>query len=133
MSTTITAYLTLTGHGVDPAEITRALGITPDKIWREGESIQRTLLKSKDDAWSIQVKREGALAAGDVVHALLERTKPFAPKVRELAIRLNLSVEIACDIATDTQPVPVLHFDQEILSTLNELGAELDIDLYLIE
>ncbi|UCV09304.1 DUF4279 domain-containing protein [Dechloromonas denitrificans] len=49
----IYAYFTITGNDLDPAEITKALGVTPTDSWKKGDVNSRNGCERKFGRWSL--------------------------------------------------------------------------------
>lgn len=49
----IYAYFTITGNDLDPAEITRSLGVSPTDSWKKGDVNSRNGYERKFGRWSL--------------------------------------------------------------------------------
>src|SRR5947207_9065115 len=130
VSTRISAALTLTGSGYDPDEITQQVGVTPTDTWRLGERIQNTALRHKHDGWSFSTGLQESFDLSQQVRTLLDQLQPYFAALTNCCRRWSLEAEIECVIYAEGQ-IPAIHFDPDDVKRIAELGAEIDVDLYV--
>lgn len=131
MSTSILSSFTLTGIDFDPEDATRRIGLEPTKTWRRGDQVQKTLIRRKHSGWQWSLPSEESLDLGRQVASLLERLAPYAAAITEVREELDLDAEISCAIYIEGQ-APGVHFDRSTLALADQLGAEIDIDIYVL-
>lgn len=140
-STQIKLILIIFGDMLSPDEITNLIEIHPTNFWIKGDPIpiQKGLLRKdnkvpsrQESAWEFST---GFTKTLDIEFLLDQFEKVFENKIfilkdyikeRKLEISLNIIVEIA-----DTE-IPGIHFNKRIIKLCENLGAEIDIDLYLL-
>jgi hypothetical protein len=66
------------------------------------------------------------------VRALRETLGPVTEELRDIIAQLGLASELSCVLYVRGSDRPSLHFDQDVLNWLTALGAEIDIDLYVL-
>ena len=120
----------LTGHGYDPDIITQALGIQPTYTWRAGERVPNSLVRYKHDGWSLTNGPVESLDVQEVARPLLTSLLPLVDTLADLTEQLGVEAELAYTVRMGGE-VPAIHFDREMLGAINQLQAEVDIDLYL--
>ena len=133
MHSEVHAAYTLTGMEFDPDVITRKLQIAPTKTWRLGDPIQETILRHKHDGWSISSDLSDTDDLEDHMRALLKLIYPRRKQLEQLRRQYKLEAEFACAIYTYDGSRPAIHFDSEIVRQVAELGAEIDIDLFILD
>lgn len=131
MATEIAILLTLRGDGVDPRTITSAVQLEPSQTWRKGDVIGNSTMRQKQDGWRIATERRDAIDLGGELDVLLKRIKSHVGQLREVCDRFKLAAEFEC-IVHVTGDVPSMHFTNDAIETISELGAAVDIDLYLL-
>jgi hypothetical protein len=131
MATQILAALTLTGT-FNPTEISRRLGLSPSKTARCGERIGKSALRYKFDLWSISTDKRDSLALEEQVREILARVGTSANSIRMVRDELSIYVELACAVYVQGQ-APSMTLSPETVAQLAELGAGVDIDLYVID
>lgn len=129
MGTSVLSSFTLTGPSFDPEDITRRIGLEPTKTWKTGNRVQGTQIRRKHSGWVWSMPRGESLDLGKQVAALLERLGPFISRINEVREELGLDAEI-CAIYIEGQ-TPAVHFDRSVMSVVNQLEAEIDLDIYL--
>lgn len=130
MGTSILSSFTLTAPSFDPEDITRRIGLEPTKTWKTGDRVQGTQIRRKHSGWVWSMPREESLDLGKQVAALLERLGPFLSRINEVREELGLDAEISCAIYIEGQ-TPAVHFDRSVMSRVNQLEAEIDLDIYV--
>jgi hypothetical protein len=130
MATQILAALTLTG-AFDPVEISRRLGLAPTKVARRDERIGKSALQYKCDIWSISTGKRESLALEEQVREILAQVGTSAHAIRSARDELSISVELACAVYVEGQ-APSMTLGPETIAQLAELGAGVDIDLYVL-
>lgn len=122
------ASYSLRGLDVDPDEITRLTGLSPDRAWRIGDPRARTGLPYKFSNWEV----DSGLSERDEIHdhldALLGRLGPAWSTFVELGQRYGAFVFTAIYVSGAEGPVVTLLPD--VANALSELNATLDFDLY---
>ncbi len=123
-------YFALYGSGFDPDEVTRLIGLTPTSIKRE------RIPRPKDSVWIFSMgKIEGELL--DIIKLssdLVSQLNPHLAKIVEaknvfdLTPVLQVNVSFSNDESIST---PAIGFETDVISFLNTVGANIDIDTYL--
>ncbi len=130
MAFEILASFTITGLDFEPQNITNKLGVVPKKTWITGDLIHpKGTIKRKHNGWVIESKLSKNNAHEDHIKSLFEQLQPVWTIVQEIGH--NYDTEISCVIYTDGE-VPAIHLDQEIINKINQINAEIDIDLYVL-
>ena len=102
MASEISVSLDLVG-AFDPAEVTRRLGIVPNKSWRRGEATRLKSVSRKDDGWSVATSKEPSLDLDAQIGKLFAKlTGRFADLgcVRE---ELALRATVVCAVYVDPE------------------------------
>jgi len=125
----IAAHLRISGFACDPNEITKILGVQPDKIWRRGEALTYTNKGThKDNGWEITSSSSDALYVENHIADMLHLVLPVREQFKSLPA--GSSVMLICGISMYPDgEVPSIFFDAETLRVLGEINADLDIDL----
>ena len=131
MATRISAALTLTGSGCEPDEISKQVGTTPTETWKLGERIQNTMLRREHNGWSLSTGLQESDDLGQQMRTLLDQLRPYFFELKDCCTRWNLNAEIACVIYSEGE-IPAIHFDHDIIEGFAELGAEIDVDFYIL-
>jgi len=117
------------GHGFDPVLLTQALAIPPTRTWREGEQVQRTLQRRKDDGWCLSHGPVESLDLQEVARPLLAMLRPLVRTLVPFVIDRALSASFSYTVAVgDGESVPAIHFNREMLDVVHQLHAEIDVN-----
>jgi hypothetical protein len=137
MHYTIQVKYILTNFLVDPAEISRILGIQPSRTWRKGEMIPKTSLPHKSNGWLLESGLSDKAEFEDHLDSLANAVAPAINKINQLPD--GTEAEISCVIYIyhtkrndEEHQTPALHLDLKHMELLNQLKVELDYDLYVL-
>lgn len=110
------------------SEIQELYKLLPDRVWSPGDIRPNTKIieKSIGCIFSSGLEKEASL--DQHLEALLLRTKSVAATIKGLSE--HNTVEVWCAIYT--RGAPPLFFDNNIVEGIASLGANFDIDIYLL-
>jgi len=120
--------LKVTSTSRTPDQITDATGILCDHSWRIGEKREKTILVEKTNGWVLNSKMPKNAPLEVQIEELLERLIVHADRIRVLSE--HETVELSCVVYASAPPS--LNFNKSVIQRVCQLGASLDIDLYLI-
>ena len=109
-----------------PEDITSSIGLTCDSSWKTGDYRGKTIIIEKDNGWVIGSGLSTDVQLDDHVEHLLKMLEPFSENFKYISN--EHSVLFSCVIYS--KEVPALYFTADTISSINALGASLDIDLY---
>lgn len=115
------------GNG-NEAEIQELYKLLPDRVWSPGDIRPNTKIIEKSIGCIFSSGLEKDASLDQHLAALLLRTKPVATTIKWLSERNT--VEVWCAIYT--RDAPPLFFDKNVVEGIANLGANFDIDLYLL-
>jgi hypothetical protein len=125
------ARLTVISDELPPEELTRRVGIDPDRSWRRGDRTEARR-PQPHHGWELTSRLSEDRPVEDHLADLLERTAPVAKAVAAIArdpavasVRLMLS-------RTGDNWNPGLSISPDAIRKLDDLGLALDIDIYVI-
>jgi len=121
--------LRILSETLDPESISRELRLQPDRSWSKGtkdKKVSRNM--AKVNGWLLNSGAAKDVPLKDQIGMLVNRLKPHSEKIR--GISGANTVDFSCVIYTPTEPP--LYFDKEAIGTIASLGANLDIDLYML-
>jgi len=129
MPTTIRTALVITG-AFDPDAITRALGLTPTRVARVGDSRGGApLLRHTEDQWVLVVVDHLAMHIDAELDALLSILEPVATSFGSTLRSLHASGQIAFTVRVAEQQIPSISIEPRQIVSLANLGLSLDIDI----
>lgn len=110
-----------------PEQITEAIGLPCDRSWRIGDKRGKTIIIEKENGWILNSSLSLEASLDAHVENLLSRLTPIADKIRKFSEQNR--VEFSCVVYADSPPA--LNFTESVIFQLAQLGASLDIDLFL--
>ncbi|MEQ1906935.1 MAG: DUF4279 domain-containing protein [Pirellulaceae bacterium] len=120
--------LKITSLKMTSGEIASATGIEFDRHWMAGERRGPTAIIERTNGAILNVMSSENLDIDVQLVQLFDRLRPHQARIRNLSDTCD--IEISCVIYSSSRPA--LHFSRDIIQSVSELGAGLDIDLYVI-
>ena len=120
---------------LDPDEVTRLTGIAPTRSWRVGDRRSRNgveLRPEEDSGWRFQLGPSFSIELPNQLEGLLEQFDPHVIGIRDLVSRPGAEVEVSVHVVMAEQ-TPIGTFEHSLLERIVALGADLDVDLYVVE
>ena len=110
----------------------------PTQVWLKGKSIQKTALARKTNGWVLSSGLDKSAELEDHINALFSKIKPVLSKFSNLPDRTEKELSCAIYIYSESNNpeeehrTPPIHLDREHVEILHQLGAEFDLDLYVL-
>lgn len=120
--------LRLTSDQKSPEQIGEELGVPADQSWHKGDRRRKTNLIEKENGYEFRTAPATDVSLEAQIDTLLHRLAPIIEKIRTLQCD---HVQLTC--AVYASEVPSIHFPPSVIEKLNQLGASIDIDLYIAE
>ena len=128
MDTEIYVRLNINSETVDHEQLSSAIGMDFDTVWKAGDLRARSIILEKTNGGRIESGLPKTEPLEAHIVSLLQRVAPIADNIKSLAN--DNTVEFSCVIYSDE--VPPLCFDRTSIDAIGMLGASLDIDLYVL-
>jgi hypothetical protein len=123
----ISVRLYVTGESMDPAAVTRTLGLDPSVTWRKGE--KRTgIVPAKLDTWAYYVGDSEDVDLTPLLNEMLEVLLPRREAFLDLRRRGELDVELAL-VAQGGDVAPYFEVEPDSLRAIADLGAHLTLSI----
>lgn len=115
---------------IHPEDITRLIGIVPDRTWHKGTPIPYSPSgRFPDSGWQLSTERNEERDVLVVLEPLIGRIESRRSEIKQL--RERDSVRVYISIVVELEPVaPAFYVNATLLQRLANLGVDLDIDLY---
>jgi hypothetical protein len=111
-----------------PDKISSQTGLQCDRSWRIGDLRHRTAIRERNSGWILGSGLPKADCIDDHLDAIWSILGPVKDKIRQLSE--TETVELSVVIYSSSSPE--LYFESSRINRLAQLGASLDIDLYVI-
>ncbi|KKC50155.1 hypothetical protein VE23_24415 [Paenibacillus sp. D9] len=119
------------GDDFNPQIITDQLNIQPHTSWRKGDSVEGKPIVRKKSCWSFSTGYQESLDINDQLSEIIERFQGESEKLIELKKAHNLEILVSIVINIEENQKPAMNFNKEAISFIHQIGAEVDIDLYI--
>jgi hypothetical protein len=112
--------------------ITEKLSIQPTKVWHKNDIGIYGHVRQYD-CWLSETGYTQILDAGDLVDSFLETFYSKKEIIRELKLYPECVISLDVVIQMTKAEVPSIHFSKKTLDFLSFIGAEIDIDMYIMD
>ena len=127
----------ITGDLIDPSEITKHLGLQPDKSHRKGDANEVVSKKGRiiryspfsSGLWSINTKLCDTCDFNSHLKNLLDHIYPLKNELNELSLR-GYKMDIFCGVFAQEVDQPGFIICPENLLKIGELNISLGMDFY---
>ena len=127
----VVAKLTVSGDLHTGEELQKRLRLQADKIWDKGDVRAPSKIIEKRSGLSMELRME---PQGDInvpLRLLLERLKKSTLAASTTRGELCIQTKVTC--AVYCASTPALYIESDVIEQIAAIGADFDIDLYLIE
>lgn len=130
--TSIRIYLSIFGESFDPNTLTNLVGLTPTKIGIKGHPIEGKAITYKDTFWDFSTDIADSLLLEVVTSPLVSKLKGLELTIFQFMTAHALLAKFFIVVEIFDKQAPSLYFDRAFLSCIESLGAEVDIDTYVL-
>jgi len=139
--TQIKIILSVFGDVFDPENLTQKTGISPTAYWKKGDIIppikglrrkSSVVSVRKESAWNYSTGFIQTLFFEQVSEVLINSLGGRIMLLKDYVEKENLDIKIYVVIEIADEHKPALYFDKKFLKMVNELEAEIDVDLYIL-
>ncbi|MDP9121057.1 MAG: DUF4279 domain-containing protein [Acidobacteriota bacterium] len=128
-SNEIKVLLSVDGDELNPGEVARRSGLTPERMWRKGDARSTfSTLKQTTHGMDVYSGLPESSRFEEHLVALLARLEPAASYLRELIATKSILVWV--DIYEIETGIPRFSLSREQVAAVASLGADLDFDIY---
>ena len=121
------------GENFSPEGFTKIINISPTRVWHVGDSVTKTKLLRKKNAWCFSKKvNKESLDINDYISPIVDELLPKRKIISSFCASQDLYLEISCVIYIINQ-TPILHLDPALLTKLHKLNVDVDFDIILTE
>ncbi len=130
--TSIKVYLLIFGDAFDPNVLTNLVELTPTAIGIKGQAVDEKGINYKDTFWEFSVGPLISLSFEEVCDILLDAINGSESIVFQFMKVHNLSAKFVIVVEIADGQAPALYFNRTFLKTIEQLEAEIDIDMYVL-
>ncbi len=130
------------GSSFEPEDLTKLIGVSPTKFWKKGDQIKSNISLRIDNI-NLPVRNESGweysfgfletLDLQDVLRGFENLFLSKAERIKEFTEKHNLDSTVNVVVEIANAQTPSLNLNKKNISLLYSLGAELDIDTYILE
>ena len=141
-TTQIKVIISVFGDVFNPQKFSKIIGVTPTDFWIKGEEIsQRNGLVRKEDtspkreesAWEYSTRFIPTLYLDEVSKIFLEKFDKHTLKIKNYIQEKDLEIKVDVVVELVKNQSPSLNLSKDLITFLNDIGAEIDFDIYVLE
>jgi len=141
MNTRINIKLAIFDDFLIPEDLSSYINLLPSSSWKKGDTIpihkgmseiNQSVHLRKESLWEYSTGFVETLFFEEVSTKIEITLIDKISKLQEYIKRSKLSVSINIIVEIVDEQVPSLHFNLSFINMVNKLGAEIDIDTYIM-
>lgn len=125
------AALVVTGGESAVSELEQFLPFTVTDKWREGDSIQGTLLRRKENGWRFSLSARHDLDISEAVAELVAFLRPHAAALRSTVEGGESRLVLRCSVYM-AEGNPTIYLEPDLIQAIADLGCALDVDIVAV-
>lgn len=130
-TTTVMTEFSIIGEVFTAEDISSRLEIAPSEFYTKGDKIKNRDIVRKESAWSISTGYEESVDINIQLNKLISVLKNKKNELLELKRSHDLFYKFFIVIKIEQNQTPAIYLDIDTISFVNDIGAELDFDLYI--
>ncbi|CAH2213577.1 DUF4279 domain-containing protein [Tepidibacter aestuarii] len=132
--TNIKVDFRIVGDNFEPSDITSKLSLTPTSAWKKGDKFTRREknLEKKYSCWRISTGYEESVDIVLQLNKIINILNDKKAILQDLKKVYSFDYRIDAVINIENGEAPALYIESEIIKFANDIGAELDFDLYIL-
>jgi len=119
------------GNEYDLNEVTQLLNVSPSNSWNKGEKIRNSQKQREYTGWIYSTDIIETLDVNTAVKKIEELFMSKVGVICGLKRRYELDISIDVSIVIENEEPPAVYFENEFLQFISQIGARLDIDMYV--
>jgi len=128
-------FIAESNSNFDPANITKRLDIEPHGTMKKGDE-RRTSIgvygTYAGSSWDACQQEEPSMDAEAQCLAIVRALREKVPILQQIKKEINVDFLIVIVPEVYGEEVPLMHFNQEIISFCHATGTEISIDMYVV-
>ncbi len=128
-----TEFVIISDDFFDPHEITKLLGIEPDRFWIKGEPTSwKPHHLHRSTLWQIHTPEEKQLEVTEQLNQIYQRIVIKKQELLEIQQMYDVAFNLEIVVQIMHQQMPGIVIPAHVLQFLGEIGADIDIDMYYL-
>lgn len=123
------------GELLNPELFNSQIGVDSTEYWKEGDLIpgNKLSIKRKETAWHYTIDFIETLNMEEVIKKFLEVFIDKVDLIKQYLDKYRIETKLNFIIEIWNEESPSIYFEKKFLHLVNELKADIDIDLYYID
>ena len=121
------------GDNFSPSMITKKLAITPTRTYNKGDILKYNKKGAIETVWEISTGYEESFDINNQLTKIINLIKEKKDILKKIKNRFHVDFGFNVVIEIRNGETPAVHWNKDIIGFANEIGAEFDCDLYIID
>lgn len=131
--TTVMAYFSIYGDSFDVDDITRELCLQPNEVKIKGSIPDGKKRPSIETAWKLSTGDEVSYDINDQLDKIITLLDGKESQLQSIKSKYDVNFIFSLVVKIENGEKPGMHFNTEKLAFISKVGAEIDIDLFIVK
>lgn len=126
----INIEFSIKGENVNPVDITKIIGISPSRSYSRGDQIKNKPMFRDHSLWEIETGFQLSFDINNQLKPMIDMLNNKKDLIKKLTIQYDVVISFIIVINFINQDKPAIYLSKEVISFLNEIGADIQFDYY---
>lgn len=126
----INIEFSIKGENINPVEITKIIGLSPNRFYSRGDQIKNKPIFRDHSLWEIETGFQLSFDINNQLKPMIDMLNDKKDVIKNLTIQYDVVISFIIVIYFINQDKPAIYLSKEVISFLNEIGADIQFDYY---
>lgn len=126
----INIEFSIKGENINPVEITKIIGLSPNRFYSRGDQIKNKPMFRDHSLWEIETGFQLSFDINNQLKPMIDMLNDKKDIIKNLTIQYDVVISFIVVINFINQDKPAIYLSKEVISFLNEIGADIQFDYY---
>lgn len=126
----INIEFSIKGENVNPVDITKIIGVSPSRSYFKGDQIKNKPMFRDHSLWEIETGFQLSFDINHQLKLMIEMLKNKKDLIKKLTIQYDALISFIIVINFINQDKPAIYLSKEVISFVNDIGADIQFDYY---
>lgn len=118
------------GENVNPVDITKIIGIAPSRFYSKGDQIKNKPMFRDHSLWEIETGFQLSFDVNNQLKMIIDMLNAKKEVIKKLTSQYDVLISFIIVVNFINQDKPAIYLSKEVISFLNEIGADIQFDYY---
>ena len=126
----INIEFSIKGEKFDPMDITKIIGISPNRSYSKGDQIKSKPMFRDHSLWEIETGFQLSFDINNQLKQMMDILNNKKDFVRKLTVQYDVKMSFIIIINFINHDKPTIYLSKEVISFVNEIRADIQFDYY---